>query len=61
MPILSEARYENKILKPSRDLPLREGESVIIEIKRSVMNRMYGLFSTDEKTADEIISMDVWD
>jgi predicted DNA-binding antitoxin AbrB/MazE fold protein len=61
MPILSEARYENKILKPSRDLPLREGESVIIEIKRPVVDQMYGLFSTDEKTADEIISMEGWD
>ena len=61
MPILSEARYENKKLKPSRDLPLQEGESVIIEIKRSVTDRMYGLFSTDEKTADEIITMDGWD
>jgi len=61
MPILSEARYENKILKPSRDLPLREGESVIIEIKRPVTDRMYGLFSTDEKTADEIITMEGWD
>ena len=57
MPILSEARYENKILKPSHDLPLREGESVIIEIKRPVTDRMYGLFSTDEKTADEIITL----
>jgi predicted DNA-binding antitoxin AbrB/MazE fold protein len=61
MPILPEARYENKILKPSRDLPLQEGESVIIEIKRSVADRMYGLFLTDEKTADEIITMDGWD
>jgi predicted DNA-binding antitoxin AbrB/MazE fold protein len=61
MPILSEARYENKILKPSRDLPLREGESVIIEIKRSVTDHMYGLFLTDEKTADEIIAMEGWD
>ena len=61
MPILSEARYENKILKPSRDFPLREGESVIIEIKRPVVDQMYGLFSTDEKTADEIISMEGWD
>ena len=61
MPILSEARYENKLLKPSRDLPLREGESVNIEIKRPVTDRMFGLFSTDEKTADEIISMDGWD
>ena len=61
MPILSEARYENKLLKPSRDLPLREGESVIIEIRRQVTDRMYGLFSTDEKTANEIITMDGWD
>ncbi len=60
MPILSEARYENKILKPSRDLPLKEGESVIIEIRRPVADRMFGLFSIDEKTADEIISMDEW-
>ena len=61
MLILSEARYENKILKPSYDLPLREGESVIIEIKRLVTDRMYGLFSTDEKTADEIITLEGWD
>jgi len=61
MPILSEARYENKILKPSRDLPLQEGESVIIESERSVTDRMYGLFLTDEKMADEIITMDGWD
>ena len=61
MPILSEARYENKMLKPSRDLPLKEGESVIIEIKRSVADQMCGLIATDEKTADEIIAMDGWD
>jgi predicted DNA-binding antitoxin AbrB/MazE fold protein len=61
MPIFSEARYENKILKPSHDLPLREGESVIIEIKRPVTDRMYGLFSTDEKNADEIITLEGWD
>ncbi|WP_424729189.1 antitoxin family protein [Methanoregula sp.] len=61
MSILSEARYENKILKPSRELPLREGESVMIKIKRPVVDQMYGLFSTDEKTADAIISMEGWD
>ena len=61
MPIISEARYENKIVQPARDLPLREGESVIIGIKRPVTDRMYGLFSTDEKTADEIITLEGWD
>lgn len=58
MPLLSEARYENRTLKPSRDLPLREGESVIIGIRRPVTSLMYGLFSTDEKTTDGIISLD---
>jgi predicted DNA-binding antitoxin AbrB/MazE fold protein len=61
MPILSKARHENRILKPSRDLPLREGESVIVEIRHPVTDRMYGLFSTDEKTADEIITLEGFD
>lgn len=58
MPILSEARYENKVLKPDRELPLQEGESVLIEIKRSVSDRMYGILSTDRKTADLVLDMD---
>ncbi|MGA2918968.1 antitoxin family protein [Methanoregula sp.] len=58
MPILSEARYENKMLKPERELPLREGESVIIEIKRPVTDQMYGILSTDKKTADTILEME---
>ena len=58
MPILSQARYENKILKPDRELPLREGESVIIEIKRSVTDQMYGILTTDKKTADRIVEME---
>ena len=58
MPILSEARYENKMLKPDRDLPLREGESVLIEIRRPVSDQMFGILSTDEKTADVVLEMD---
>jgi predicted DNA-binding antitoxin AbrB/MazE fold protein len=58
MPILSEARYENKMLKPDRDLPLREGESVLIEIKRPVSDQMYGILSTDQKTADVVLDME---
>jgi len=46
------------MLKPDRDLPLQEGESVIIEIKRSVTDQMYGILSTEKKTADTIISME---
>ena len=61
MAILSEARYENKTLKPARDIPLKEGESVIIEIKRPVSDQMYGILSTDKKNSDIIIEMDGWD
>ena len=61
MTILSEARYENKTLKPARDLPLKEGESVIIEIKRPVSDQMYGILAIDKKNADIIIEMDGWD
>lgn len=58
MPILSQARDENKMLKPDRDLPLREGESVLIEIKGPVSDQMYGILSTDQKTADAVLGMD---
>jgi len=58
MPILSEARNENNILKPDRDLPLRKGESVLIGMQRSVSDQMYGLLSTDKKTADAVLEMD---
>ncbi len=61
MAIPPEARYENKTLKPARDLPLKEGESVIIEIKRPVSDQMYGILATDKKNADIIIEMDGWD
>jgi predicted DNA-binding antitoxin AbrB/MazE fold protein len=61
MPILSEARYENKMLKPTKELPLKEGESVLIEIKQSIADKIYGILSTDKKTADEIIDMEGWD
>ena len=61
MSIHSAARYENKMLKPDRELPLQEGESVIIEIKRSVTDQIYGILATDKKTADTIIKMEGMD
>ena len=61
MTIHAKARYENHMLKPLQDLPLNEGESVIIEIKRSVADQMSGLLATDKKTADIIIDMEAWD
>jgi predicted DNA-binding antitoxin AbrB/MazE fold protein len=61
MPILSKAKYENKMLKPTKKLPLKDGESVLIEIRQSIADTIYGILSTDKKTADEIIDMDGWD
>ena len=58
MAILPEARKENALLKPDRDLPRREGELVLIEIKRSFSDQMNGLISTDKKTADIVLEMD---
>ncbi|MFA7695787.1 MAG: antitoxin family protein [Methanoregula sp.] len=58
MTLVSEARYENKCLKPVRELPLKEGESVIIEIRRQITDQMYGILPLDKKTADEIIEME---
>ncbi len=61
MSILAKARYENHVLKPMEELPLDEGESVIIEIKRSIADQMCGLLATDVKTSDLIIDMEGWD
>jgi len=49
MSILAKARYENHVLKPMQDLPLDEGESVIIEIKRSIADQMCGLWQLMQK------------
>jgi len=48
-------------LKPVHELPLKEGESVIIEIKRQIEDQMYGVLPLDKKSADEIIEMEGWD
>lgn len=61
MTILTKARYEDQVLKPLQDLPLHEGEAVIIEIKRSVTEQMCGLLETDPKTAKEVIDLKGWD
>jgi len=48
------------MLKPTKELPLKDGESVLIEIRQSIADKIYGILSTDKKTADEIIDMEGW-
>ncbi|MEN6518941.1 MAG: antitoxin family protein [Methanospirillum sp.] len=61
MAIVVEARYEDGVLKPVDELPLRDGEEVIVEVKRSLADRMYGAIPLDESTADELIKMEPWE
>ncbi|KQC10991.1 MAG: hypothetical protein APR55_00450 [Methanolinea sp. SDB] len=61
MPILYRARYENRTLKPIGELPLKEGETVTFEIKKSIADAMYGLLPLDEETVEEIIEWNGWD
>jgi predicted DNA-binding antitoxin AbrB/MazE fold protein len=37
------------MLKPTKELPLKEGESVLIEIRQSIADKIYGILSTDKK------------
>ena len=61
MVIRVKARYEDKVLKPLREIKLREGEEVEIEVRRPPVDEFHGRLKMDEKTADEIIDMELWD
>lgn len=56
------AVYEKGVIKPLVRLGLEENEEIEIEVKRKkVFEKFYGKLELDEKTADEIIEMEVWD
>ncbi len=38
-----KARYEDKVLKPLRDLNLKEGEEVEIKVQESATKRLFGI------------------
>ena len=61
MVIRVKARYEDKVLKPLRDINLREGEEVEIEVRRPPVDEFHGRLKIDEKIADQIIDMELWD
>ena len=49
----ARAVYNGGVLKPLKELDLKEGEEVDIEIK-SAARRTYGMFKVDAETAREI-------
>ncbi len=58
MPIA--AVYRTGVIKPLKKLDLKEDEK--IEIKRKAgFEKFHGRLELEEKTADEIIEMEIWD
>jgi predicted DNA-binding antitoxin AbrB/MazE fold protein len=59
MPIA--AVYRKGVIKPLEKLDLKENEEIEIEIKRKAgFEKFHGRLEVDEKTADEIIEMEIW-
>lgn len=50
-----KAIYESNVLRPLEDLDLMEGEEVEIEVKKSIVERTFGLIQLDSGVIDEII------
>lgn len=50
-----KAIYESRVLRPREELDLKEGEEVEIVIKKSVVDRTFGLIQLDSEVIDEII------
>ncbi len=50
-----KAIYESRVLRPLEELDLKEGEEVEIEVKKSIVDRTFGLIQLDHEVIDEII------
>lgn len=56
------AIYEKGIIKPLEKLYLEDHEEIEIEIKRKkTFDRFYGKIELDERIADKIVGMKIWD
>ncbi len=56
------AIYEKGIIKPLERLDLEDNEEIEIEIKRKkTFDKFHGKTELDEKTADKIVGMRIWD
>lgn len=53
------AIYKNNVLEPLKELDLREGEEVEIEVRRS-MKDFHGKLEIKKEIADKIIEMEIW-
>ncbi len=56
-----KAMYKDEVLKPLTKLDLREGEVVVIDLKKASMRDFHGKVEIGTEIADEIIEMEIWD
>ena len=56
-----KAIYQGAVLKPLMELDLREGEVVVIDLKKASMRDFHGKVEIGTDVADEIIEMEMWD
>jgi len=56
-----KAIYKDEVLKPLTKLDLREGEVVVIDLKKASMRDFHGKVEIGTEIADEIIEMEIWD
>ena len=56
-----KAIYQDAVLKPLTKLDLREGEVVVIDLKKASMRDFHGKVEIGTEIADEIIEMEIWD
>lgn len=47
--------YKDKVLKPLKELNLKEGEEVEIEIKKDIVERTFGVSKLSDNIIEEII------
>ena len=56
-----KAVYKDAVLKPLTKLDLKEGDVVVIDLKKASMGDFHGKVEIEKQIADEIIEMEIWD
>jgi predicted DNA-binding antitoxin AbrB/MazE fold protein len=56
-----KAIYKDAVLKPLTKLDLKEGDVVVIDLKKISMRDFHGKVEIEKQIADDIIEMEIWD
>ena len=61
MSMRMKAIYKDAVLKPLTKLDLKEGDVVVIDLKKISMRDFHGKVEIEKQIADDIIEMEIWD